>query len=238
MIKRYEKFIESRKRRVIPEGTYTENHHINPRSWGGEDSNDNLIRLTAREHFIAHKMLYRESKDKSMAHAFRFICFTNLQSGFKITSRDLKMAHLCASGENNPMYGSDFWKTLDEERHLDIINRNRQTNIDVRSQMSDDKIELMNKKNSINCRKAVANRSEQDEDLRVQKLLKSRGKRLKVTNLLTGEVRIFKNGTDESLVSYLQFNSKVGCRNRVSEAINNKDGKLTRMNIKYHLERI
>ena len=62
MIKRYEKFIESRKCRVIPEGTYTEKHHILPKCLGGIDD-DNLIDLTAREHFIAHKMLYRENKD-------------------------------------------------------------------------------------------------------------------------------------------------------------------------------
>ena len=54
MIKRYDKFIESRKHRVLPEGTYTETHHILPKSLGGLNEDCNLIELTAREHFIAH----------------------------------------------------------------------------------------------------------------------------------------------------------------------------------------
>jgi hypothetical protein len=34
-------------------------HHIVPRSLGGSDDADNLIRLTARQHYIAHWMLAR-----------------------------------------------------------------------------------------------------------------------------------------------------------------------------------
>ena len=36
---------------------YTETHHIVPRSLGGADTEDNLVILTAREHFIAHWLL-------------------------------------------------------------------------------------------------------------------------------------------------------------------------------------
>ena len=36
---------------------YTERHHIIPRCLGGNEK-DNLVYLTAREHFIAHKLLY------------------------------------------------------------------------------------------------------------------------------------------------------------------------------------
>ena len=38
---------------------YCEVHHIVPRSLGGSDDIDNLIRLTARQHFVAHWMLAR-----------------------------------------------------------------------------------------------------------------------------------------------------------------------------------
>lgn len=38
-------------------GTYTERHHIVPRSMGGADTDDNMVVLTAREHFIAHILL-------------------------------------------------------------------------------------------------------------------------------------------------------------------------------------
>jgi len=36
---------------------YTELHHIQPRSLGGTDDKDNLVDLTAREHFICHWLL-------------------------------------------------------------------------------------------------------------------------------------------------------------------------------------
>lgn len=41
------------------DGTYCERHHIIPRSIGGDNSETNLVRLPAREHFICHKLLVR-----------------------------------------------------------------------------------------------------------------------------------------------------------------------------------
>lgn len=54
-LKIYNSIIERRKYE-IPQG-YSENHHIIPRSLGGSDKKYNLIRLTAREHFICHLLL-------------------------------------------------------------------------------------------------------------------------------------------------------------------------------------
>jgi 5-methylcytosine-specific restriction endonuclease McrA len=33
---------------------YTEKHHIIPRSFGGSNQKENLVALTAREHFVCH----------------------------------------------------------------------------------------------------------------------------------------------------------------------------------------
>lgn len=54
---RYTQFINSLRGQLI-EG-YTEVHHIIPRCVGGSNDSDNLIRLTARQHFVAHWMLAR-----------------------------------------------------------------------------------------------------------------------------------------------------------------------------------
>ena len=43
---------------------YTENHHIFPKSIGGDNSMDNLVLLTAREHFICHWLLTKMIKNK------------------------------------------------------------------------------------------------------------------------------------------------------------------------------
>lgn len=53
--KTYEQIIERARIRQI-EG-YVEKHHIIPRCLGGSNNKDNLIKLTAREHFICHRLL-------------------------------------------------------------------------------------------------------------------------------------------------------------------------------------
>ena len=56
---------------------YTETHHIIPRSIGGGDVSDNLVKLTAREHFIAHWLLWKIFKNTEheikMMYAFNMM---------------------------------------------------------------------------------------------------------------------------------------------------------------------
>jgi len=51
----YSGIIENARNRKTDE--YTETHHILPRSLGGSDTPDNLVDLTAREHFMCHWLL-------------------------------------------------------------------------------------------------------------------------------------------------------------------------------------
>jgi hypothetical protein len=51
----YNNIIEKRKN-ILIEG-YTEKHHVIPRCMGGTDDIDNLVHLSAREHFLAHILL-------------------------------------------------------------------------------------------------------------------------------------------------------------------------------------
>ena len=53
----YTSITERAKNRVLE--TYTESHHIVPRSLGGGDEPTNLVNLTAREHFICHWLLVK-----------------------------------------------------------------------------------------------------------------------------------------------------------------------------------
>lgn len=65
--KLYDELIEFRKTN-IPQG-YVENHHILPKSLGGSDDINNLVRLTAREHYVAHLFLHKIHKTKETAFA-------------------------------------------------------------------------------------------------------------------------------------------------------------------------
>ena len=50
--------LDNARNRIIDNGESYEIHHIIPKSLGGSDEEDNLIKLTLREHFIVHKLLY------------------------------------------------------------------------------------------------------------------------------------------------------------------------------------
>ncbi len=50
---------------------YFENHHIVPKCLDGSNDNDNIVRLTAREHFIAHALLVKiYPTSKKITNAF------------------------------------------------------------------------------------------------------------------------------------------------------------------------
>jgi hypothetical protein len=68
----YDRLIETRKvlYRSKKDGNYYEIHHIIPRCKGGDNSEENLIHLTAREHFLAHWLLWRIYRDRQTALAF------------------------------------------------------------------------------------------------------------------------------------------------------------------------
>lgn len=71
----YYRIINRAKSRKID--AYTENHHILPKSLGGSNKKDNLVKLTAKEHFVCHRLLVKmtcgDSKRK-MSYALWLIC--------------------------------------------------------------------------------------------------------------------------------------------------------------------
>lgn len=49
---------------------YTERHHIVPRSMGGSDDQDNLVRMSAQNHLLAHYWLWVGTGAQGMATAY------------------------------------------------------------------------------------------------------------------------------------------------------------------------
>lgn len=62
----YDQLIEKRRNDPLPDEVYGEVHHIVPKSEGGTDDPDNLVRLSAREHFVAHLLLAKIYDDFNM----------------------------------------------------------------------------------------------------------------------------------------------------------------------------
>ena len=112
----YYRIIENR--RNNPFDGYVERHHIVPKSLGGSNKKENIVALTAREHFICHRLLVKmtSGRDKmKMSYAIR--CLVNQenkhQQRHKISSRTYASIISITkdsiskyqAGENNPYYG-------------------------------------------------------------------------------------------------------------------------------------
>jgi hypothetical protein len=84
---RYQRFIDGLKSQSVD--GYAEVHHIVPRSLGGSDDAGNLIRLTARQHYVAHWMLARAIGG---AASRSFFMMSNLGKYGKVNSATYEIA--------------------------------------------------------------------------------------------------------------------------------------------------
>ena len=92
---------------------YGEKHHIIPKSMGGNDSKSNLVRLTAREHFIIHWLLKKIYENKQMTYAFFAMTKMGNKSQKRYSSKSFQYAReamskylsTTRSGHNHPMFG-------------------------------------------------------------------------------------------------------------------------------------
>lgn len=67
---------------------YKEKHHIQPKSMGGSNLASNLVELTAREHFVAHRLLAKIYPNSGMVHAvFKMACASLTTKKLSFTSR-------------------------------------------------------------------------------------------------------------------------------------------------------
>jgi hypothetical protein len=77
---------------------YTEKHHILPQCLGGPDDLDNIVKLTAREHFIAHWLLFCiHPKNRKLKYAFNAMCMRGKDSKRYYSSRGFAIARKAAA---------------------------------------------------------------------------------------------------------------------------------------------
>jgi hypothetical protein len=111
----YFSLIEKRKQLLLKKSeVYCEEHHIIPKSLGGKDDKNNLVNLTAREHYVAHKLLTKMTggQDKiKMFWAFHRLLHSK-NSNFKINSKNYELfrKQWCQFiKDNHPSKTSDKW---------------------------------------------------------------------------------------------------------------------------------
>jgi hypothetical protein len=132
----YNNIIENRIK--YPASGYTESHHIIPVCLGGANSKDNLVKLTAKEHFICHWILvkiYKGNKNSyhKMLKAFNMMCNTlsTNQQRYVISSRifskyreDFSSAMSSMQlGKNNSQAGTMWICNLISKENKKISNK-------------------------------------------------------------------------------------------------------------------
>ena len=73
--KLYQSIIEKaqKENREKGKGVYYERHHITPKFIGGSNEKDNLVLLTAREHFVCHLLLTKFVPDEYLGKAWNAV---------------------------------------------------------------------------------------------------------------------------------------------------------------------
>lgn len=82
----YSNLIQKAKSRKL-ETVYKESHHIIPKSLGGDDSQNNLVDLTLREHYVAHLLLskmYEGEAARKMYYALWIMLLQEKKRGSRL----------------------------------------------------------------------------------------------------------------------------------------------------------
>ena len=113
-VKLYDKLVTMAKNRTLSLGYYEE-HHIVPKCMGGTNDVDNLVFLSAREHFIAHQLLIKiYPNNYSLIKAANMMCcFSTNQINRSYNKRyewlRIKMSQamkISGKGLNNSQFGT------------------------------------------------------------------------------------------------------------------------------------
>ncbi len=128
----YNEIIENRKKNTY--SGYTERPHRIPRSFGGSDNHENLINLSAREHFLCHYLLMKiNENDKfkfyKMIKAFAMMCNAHgdsqeryVNSRLYESCRESFRQAMCdlQGGKKNSQYGTMWISNLKTRKNKKI----------------------------------------------------------------------------------------------------------------------
>lgn len=123
--KAYLALIEQAQSRPMP-ASYTERHHITPKCLGGSNEKTNIAILTAREHFLAHRLLCKiYPKNYKLSFALMIMSSGKSKSavGHKVSSREYQKIRADFQ-RNLKIYHPQRGKKLTEEQRAKISQYN------------------------------------------------------------------------------------------------------------------
>jgi len=124
--KHYDLLIQKRLDNPIGKEEYSEWHHIVPRCMGGTNDKSNLVKLTAREHYVAHQLLFLEYRTSKLAHAWFNMILKDPNQQRIYTSRQPERAvkaHADALSETMRGEGNHFYGRRHTQEAKDAVGR-------------------------------------------------------------------------------------------------------------------
>jgi hypothetical protein len=119
----YDNLIKTRKilDRKKYNGAYYEDHHIIMTSMNGTDDKNNRLLLTAKEHYIAHYLLWKIYRNNQTAYAFFYMCIDANKTDLKISSRVYEEIRIeCAKISSNTLKSQ--WTDPEKRIKLSVAN--------------------------------------------------------------------------------------------------------------------
>lgn len=131
--------------RQFPPTGYTEHHHIIPKSEGGSNDKENIIPLSARQHYIAHLLLAKIYNDFKMYSAVLYMRCSSPDNkrDFKFNSRLYeKMRDEFAKRISIKNKGRTAWNkgrpfTEEARRNMSIAHQGQKPTAETRKRMSE-----------------------------------------------------------------------------------------------------
>lgn len=179
----YDNLIKTRKilNRKKYNGVYYEEHHIIMKSMGGTDEKDNKILLTAKEHYIAHYLLWKIHKNYKTALAFLYMCNDGNKTNIKISSRTYNnIREECSKISSNIL--KNMWEDPEMRKKLSIANsiknKGRKHTDESRKNMSDAHKGVKQSKETIDKRVLKLKGQKRTQEIRDKLSLNNKGRKM------------------------------------------------------------
>jgi hypothetical protein len=179
---------------------YTESHHIIPKCMGGPDIKSNKVRLSAREHYIAHLMLVKiYPKEYGLIKAANMMCIFSKTNPERVGNKRYawvsKLMSIAMSktqlGENNSNYGN-VWMSNPDKR----INAIAKSDAEVDELVAAGFVRGRNVWNKID-REAKLELSKKENALKKEKQLQDK---IKLANEMNTYLE--ENGYEKTMIKY------------------------------------
>lgn len=227
----YDRLIQNAKERNVVDG-YVEVHHIIPKSHGGSDDNSNLVKLTAREHYIAHLLLVKIHPNSiTMVKAAMFMCSYSYSNEYRMNNRIYgwlrerfsKKISESQTGEGNSQFGT-MWITNFKERKSFKIKKSEANIILADENIKQGRVINFSKYDEFGKLKTPENSTKKRGPSKVKKVWVSNLDKKICINVLKSKLKSYldQGFINKRILNFDEYFEKIKCHKTVNDLKNEK----------------